>query len=199
MKARRLYYTLVACCCVSIICLIGVGYGANKLLGEQANKLSKLRADSAASNLQGSSIVQDKAEIKKYSEINTIAESVVPQDKDQAQAVEEIVNIAAASGISNLSSVTFPASTLGVTTSGAPKPGFTQLTPVTGINGVYNLQITIMQEPDDSVPYNDFLSFLTGLENNRRTAEVTSINVSPDVQEPDDVSFTLIVNEYIKP
>jgi len=199
MKAKQLYFVLISCCIISFLCLIGVGYGANKLLGQQAQKLSKLRADSAAASLQESSIVADKADIKKYRELNTIAESVVPQDKDQAEAVQEIVNVAANSGISNLSSITFPSSTLGATTSGAPKPGLTQLTPVTGISGVYNFQITITQLASNTVPYSSFLSFLTGLEQNRRTAEVTGITVQPDAKQPNNVSFTLIVNEFIKP
>jgi len=199
MKAKQLYFVLLACCCVAVIALFGVGYEANQLLSQQASKLSKLRADSQAASMQQTSILEDKRDITKYSELNTIAESVVPQDKDQAQAVQEIVNIANANGINNLSAINFPTSTLGITTSGAPKPGFTQLIPVTGISGVYNFQITITQDATDSVPYSDFLNFLTGLENNRRTAEVTSINVTPDIEHSGNVSFTLIVDEFIKP
>ena len=198
MKAKQLYYLLVVTCCVVIGSLFAVAYGANRLLGQQAQKLSRLRADSQAAELQQSSLLKDKRDIAKYSELNTIAESVVPQDKDQAAAVRQIVNIAAASGISNLSSITFPASTLGVTTSGAAKPNLTQLIPVPGISGVDNLQITITQSVSDSVSYSDFLAFLTGLEQNRRTAEVTSITVEPDAKQPNNVSFTLIVNEFHK-
>lgn len=199
MKARQLYYLLVAAGAVIVFSLFGVSYGANKLLGQQARKLSGLRADSQAADLEQSSILQDKKDIATYSPLNTVAESVVPQDKDQAQAVRQIVNLANASGITSLSSITFPTSTLGTTTSGAPKPGLTQLTPVQGINGVYNLQITISQSAGSSVPYSDFLAFLGSLEQNRRTAQVTSITVQPDVQRPNNVSFTLVVNEFIKP
>jgi len=109
------------------------------------------------------------------------------------------VNIAAASGIPALTSISFPASTLGITTSGSPKPNLTQLTPVTGTSGVYNLEITVTQGNTNSVPYTDFLNFLSGLEQNRRTAEVTSISIEPDATNPSNVSFTLIINEFIKP
>lgn len=199
MKAKQLYFLLVALCCVGVIALLSVGYGANKLLGRQAHKLSDLRADNGAAELQQSSLLEDKKDIAKYSELNTIAESVVPQDKDQAEAVRQIVNIAAASGIPDLSSITFPTSTLGVTTSGAPQPNLTQLTPVQGISGVYNLQITVSQAASNTVPYSSFLSFLTGLEQNRRTAQVTSITAQPDPKQPNNVSFTLVINEFIKP
>jgi len=198
VKAKKVYYFLVGCSCLMVLSLFGVGYGANHLLGQQAHKLSKLRADSDAATQQQTQLVADKKDIAKYSELNTIAESVVPQDKDQAEAVRQIVNIASASGISNLSSITFPASTLGATV-GAGKPGLTQLLPVKGINGVYNLQITITQGADTTVPYHDFLAFLSGLEHNRRTAQVTSITVAPDTKQAGNVSFNLVVDEFIKP
>jgi hypothetical protein len=196
MKARQLYFVLLGCCLLATASLFGVAYGADQLLGKQARKLSNLRADSASASLQQTALTQDRKDIQRYSQLNTIAASVVPQDKDQAQAVQQIVNVAAASGIAKLSSITFPTSSLGTHSSSK----LTQLTPVAGITGVYNLQITItLSGGDSSVPYDNFLQFLTGLEQNRRTAEVSSISVQPDSQRPGNVSFTLVVNEFIKP
>ena len=193
MKAKQLYYVLTGCCVLLLLGLCGIGFGADKLLGGQATKLSKLRADGEVASSQQTSLLQDKKDIQKYSELNTIAESIVPQDKDQAQAVRQIVNIASANNI-RLTSITFPASTLGNTASGSAKPNLTQLSTVAGINGVYNLNITISQGASDTVPYNNFLSFLSGLEQNRRTAQVTSISVQPDPAAPNNVSFTLTVS-----
>lgn len=201
MKARQLYFVLVAACCLIGASFLGVAYGADKLLGHQASRLSRLRADNDAAGMQVTALTQDKRDIARYGELNTIAESVVPQDKDQAQAVRQIVNLAAASGIAKLSSVTFLTSTLGMTGAGthSSNPNLTQLTPVKGISGVYGLQIVITQSPGDSVPYSSFLNFLTKLEHNRRTAQVSSITVQPDPQQLNDVSFTLIIDEFIKP
>jgi len=128
--------------------------------------------------------------------------------------VREITKLASDSGIGQLSSVTFPASTLGTaaaaaaagatTTTPTPVPSgnknnLTQLTPVVGISGVYQLQITITQTSDDRVPYNQFLDFLSRLEQNRRTAQVSSILLQPDSKSSNMVAFTLIVNQFIKP
>jgi uncharacterized membrane protein len=199
MKAKQLYLILISCCCLIIVLFFGVAYGANKLLAGQANKLSTLRALNGAVQGQQTGLITDKEDVAKYGNLNTIAASIVPQDKDQAEAVQQIVNIANASGIPALTSISFPASTLGITTSGSPKPNMTQLTPVSGISGVYNLGITITQSNTHSVPYANFLKFLSGLEQNRRTAEVTSISIDPDAVNPGDVSFTLVINEFIKP
>lgn len=200
MKAKQLYFVLLAVLVVLLGGFLGVAYGANKLMSTQATKLSNLRADSAALDTEQVSLTKNKQDITKYGELNTIAASVVPQDKDQAEAIRQIVNLASQSGIPKLSSITFPTSELGNTTPGAASnPDLTQLTPVKGISGVYLLQITITQNSDSEVTYDQLITFLSKLEQNRRTAQVGSITVQPDAQAPNKVSFTLVINEYIKP
>jgi hypothetical protein len=200
MKAKQLYYILTATFVVLLLSLFGLAYGTNKLLGDQAAKLSTLRADSnVLDNLQ-TSLTKNKRDIAKYGDLNAIAESIVPQDKDQAEAVREIVSLAEQSGIGKLSSITFPASTLGTLTPGLnTNPNLTQLTPVPGMPGVYQLQITVSQDQTSRVSYDQFTKFLSKLEQNRRTAQVSSVTVAPDASHPGQVSFTLVINEFIKP
>lgn len=200
MKAKQLYFVMIAALVLLLAGFLGVAYGANKFMGSQTIKLSKLRADSAAAEALQASLVKNKRDIAKYSDLNTIAETVVPQDKDQAEAIREIVNLAAQSGIGKLTSITFPTSALGATgKSNATNPNLTQLTPVKGIPGVYQLQITITQTVADEVPYTQFTTFLSHLEQNRRTAQVGSISIQPDPQRPGFVAFNLILYEFIKP
>ena len=199
MNSKKVYFGIIG-----LLIFLGVGiflsaHEANALLEKQSNILITLKAKDKALNQNQEQLVQDKKDIAKYADLNTIAQSVVPQDKDQAEAVREIVNLAAQSGISQLSSITFPASTLGTGTTISTSDGLTQVTPVKGIPGVFDLQITITQSNDSLVPYNDFTNFLEKLEQNRRTAEVSSINVQPDQTQPNMVSFTLVINEFIRP
>ncbi len=195
MNAKKLNYLLTAATILLAIALVGSGLIANMILTSKSAQLSKLKAESQVTSDLQTVIKKDKADIKKYSDLNTIAKSVVPQDKDQAQTVSEIVKIASESGIAKLSSITFPASTLG-------NPGsspLTQVTAVTGIPGVYLLPITITQDTSSAIPYTQFITFLQKLENNRRTSQVTAINIEPDSKYPQNISFTLTVNEYVKP
>lgn len=202
IKARQLYYILIGTIVLLCLGLFGVAYSTDTILGAQATKLSALKAESDALQTQESTLVKNKKDLEKYKDLNAIAQTIVPQDKDQAQAVREIVNIAAQSGISKLSSITFPSSALGSATrspGAGSNPNLTQLTPVKGLTGVYELQITIVQDSSNRVPYSKFTTFLEKLEQNRRTAQVNAITVQPDTQNPDSVAFTLVVNEYIKP
>lgn len=212
MTSRKLHTILLGLLALLFIALLGGTYGANQLLGRQADKLRSQKARSQALDQERLSINKAKRDIKKYSALNKIARSVVPQDKNQAQAVRQIVNIAAKNGVT-LASVTFPASTLGNLTTpaasggqaAAPSPSagggsgkLSQLTPVVNIPGVYQLPITIKSD-QNPVAYERFISFLSDLEHNRRTAQVESITLSPATDNSNLVTFELTLSGYIKP
>lgn len=198
MNSKRVYYGIVGL--IVLLCL-GLIIGAKIAVGKlsvKSNKLVSLQLQQQSLEAEESQLAEAKAEIKKYQPLADIAKSIVPQDKNQAETVREIVNIAGQSGIS-LSSITFAKSDLG-----APGKKLTnaelnlsQLTPVKGLSGVYQLPITINET--QSVNYNQFLNFLSQLEHNRRTAQVTDVALQPDLQNPSQLSFTLSINEYIKP
>jgi hypothetical protein len=173
------------------------------------------RSKNQALDLEQSSLAKAKSDVIKYSDLGKIAKSVVPQDKDQAQTVREIVKIASAAGV-KLGAVNFPTSNLGqkvapvpaasgstATPAASPSSSsalaLSQLKPVVGITGVYDLAITVQSDASSPAEYSKFIDFLAGLENNRRTALVGGITITPDTKSPDHVSFTLNIDEYIKP
>lgn len=200
MNSKNLYYGMIGVTCLLFLGLLYSVSLANGLLVSQSNNLVSLKAKSEATTNELTQLMQDKIDVKKYSSLNTIAESVVPQDKDQAEAVREIVNLASANGIPEISSIMFPPSTLGIGKNiNAASNSLTQVTPVQGITGVYELPITITQDDSHTVPYQDFINFLSALEENRRTSQVASITIQPDSKIPGNVSFTLVINEFIKP
>lgn len=220
MTNKRLYYLLVGMICLLFLGLLGGTYGANKLLTKQSNKLLDLKAKSAAVTQEQASLNNAKKEISKYSDLLKITKSVVPEDKDQAEAVRELVNIAENNSVS-LASISFPNSTLGLTATGqstatstapasaAPAAATTkasskvgslsQLIPVKNIPGVYQLIITVKGDPAKPVQYNQFVKFLSALEHNRRTAQVGSITIEPNADNRNNLTFTLTLSEYIKP
>jgi hypothetical protein len=196
MSSKRLYYALLVLIGLLVVGLIGGAYEADKMLKQRSSELVQDRLQSAVLAQEQTELTKAKQDIKKYQSLASIAQSSVPQDKDQAEAVREIVNIASANGIV-LSSVTFPSSTLGgVSSSAASK---SQLVPVKGISGVYDLQITVQSDSAHPVAYNNFINFLSNLERNRRTALVNSVTIQPNPKDRNTLSFTLILDEYIKP
>ena len=198
MNSKRMYYILLGSLVVLVIFLVSSANIATGILAKRSSTLSTLKSQKQVLANEESQLSTDKIELSKYAGLNTIAETVVPQDKNQAEAVREIVNLANMSGIGLLSSITFPASTLGINTPSNSK-GLTQLAPVKNIPGVDELQITVTQNTSSYVSYSSFLTFLSALEQNRRTSQVSSINIQPDPDNLNLVSFNLVINEYVRP
>lgn len=198
MNSKKICYVLIGALGLLFVGLFLSVHVADGLLAKQSKTLVELKAKEQATAQTQTQLSQDKKDIGTYAELNAIAKSVVPQDKDQAEAVREIVDLAAQSGIPQLTSITFPPSTLGGTRVRTTK-GLSQVTPVKGMSGVYELQITVNQANTAYVPYSSFTNFLSKLEQNRRTAQVSDINVQPDPKNPNLTAFTLVINEFIKP
>ncbi len=215
MTSKRFHALLMAGLAVLFLGLLGGAYATNKLLMGQADKLTALKAKNLALDQERVSLNRARQDIKKYDSLDKIAKAVVPQDKNQAEAVREIVKIAAANDVS-LAAISFPASTLGTLPGGASssssasaspaaaggssKTGsLSQLTKVTNIPGVYQLPIVIKGDANHPVQYEKFISFLSDLEHNRRTAQVETITLQPDTKNRDYVTFDLTLSEYIKP
>lgn len=203
MNSKRVFYGLIV---VLVLTIVGGGamlYEGDTMLAKQNDKLTKLKLESASLDQVQASLINAKKDIVQYSAIESIAKTVVPQEKDQARTIREIVKLAAESKIS-IASITFPNSTLGnAPTAGAgaaqaAPTSVTQTKKVEGINNVEQLEITVSSETSKPIPYSSFIRFLEKLEQNRRTSQVATINIQPVPENRNLVTFTLILNVYIK-
>lgn len=199
MSSKKLYFLLIG----ALVVLAGLSaagvYFGNQLLKTSADKLYDLKAESLQLSEQQNTLVQAKKDIEKYSEVESIARTVVPQEKDQARTVREIVGIADRTGIT-IANISFPSSTLGTTDKKkkVADSNTTQLTPVEGIPGVYEMEINVQTDSADYVPFTTLLGFLRSLEQNRRTAQVKSLTVTPSAENRELVTFNLVLTVYIK-
>ena len=209
MNSKRVFFVMVGLLSVVGILLVATVVAGDKLLRKQSDKLASLKLEDQVIEMQQASLVQANKDLQKYAELKSIAKQIVPQDKDQARAVREIVSLAEQSGI-RIASLTFPSSTLGQPVPKAPAtegaeapkntaPPVTQVKPVDGIKGLYYLDIAITSDSNRPVTYNKLVEFLERLENNRRTAQVSQISIQPDPRNRTGLNFTLTVTVYIKP
>lgn len=208
MTPKRFYYVMIGINALLIILVLSGVFFGNQLLKQQSSKLRAIKTQTKVIDEQQISLTQAKKDIEKYTELNTISRSIVPQDKDQAKTVREISKIAEESGIT-LKVINFQSSNLGQTVIAppvvegeAPKvpaaPPISQIKPVDGIPGLFALEIIISPEAKTPIPYRDFLTFLEKLENNRRTAHVDKIIINPTT-DGSALTFTLTLNSYVKP
>ena len=196
MNAKRLFFVLLASLGLMLFGIGAATYAISNMLTSRSTQLASSKASVEQLSSQQNSIAKSKQDIAEYAELESIAKTIVPQDKDQAEAVRQIVKIASASGVT-LTSITFPSSDLGNAKGGSSN--LSQLVPVENIAGVYDLQISLGNNASNPVTFNQLNNFLRGLENNRRTAIVGSINIQPQQDNPNQIVFTLIINTFIKP
>lgn len=193
LSAQRLYYVLIGIVCLSLVALLAGAYGANTLLKGRSTVVYDARLKVLTLEEEQRQLSKARADIDKYRSLADIAKHIVPQDKDQAQTVREIVNMAAQNDI-KLGAINFPSSTLGDS-----KTPHSQLQPVANIKGVLSLTITVTSDGSSPATLTNFVNFLDALENNRRTALVSGISIVPNPLNPNRLSFTLTLTEYVKP
>ncbi len=203
MTSKKLFFGMLASTALLLLGVFAALFGSVQILTKQSNSLVELKLQNRVLEEQQTSLIQAKKAIEKYSPLDQIARKVVPQDKDQAKAVRDISSLASSSGI-KLSGISFPASSLGqknTATPGAQKTptNVTQVTPVSGIPGVYVMEITVQQDTAAPITYDKLIEFLGKLETNRRTAQVTNVTVQPNAKDRRLLTFSLILNAYIRP
>ncbi|GIW60801.1 MAG: hypothetical protein KatS3mg087_1867 [Patescibacteria group bacterium] len=208
MNSKNVFYLMAGAVVLAGISIVLAVVLGTKILEKQSEKLVELKVENQVLESQQTGLVKAKNDIAKYSNLEEITQSIVPRDKDQAKAVLEVVTLARQSGIS-IKSVTFPNSTLGTRQqpqtqeeeAPAPQPTapITQAKPVEGIPGVYALEMNIV--PEGRVSYYQFIDFLSKLEKNRRTSQVTGIKIDPlsSERENPQISFSLTFNIFLKP
>lgn len=197
LTSFRLFILLCVACGLLVAAAFGLTYGANKLFAGQGKTLEEAKINYEVAQNREQALERAEANIAKYEQLNVIAQGVLPQEKDQALTMREIVAIAGQHNVS-LSSVTFPDSKLGTTSkSKANAATESQLTPVKGISGLYVMEIRVTSS--GVTRYDNFLRFLNALQSNRRTANITSATATPNEDDRNFVSFNLTINAYIRP
>lgn len=211
MNSKRAFFIMLGVIGLLVLVVIASVVVGDIYLHKQSDKLLGLKLDNQVIEAQQTSVVQAKKDLQKYAELESIAKQIVPQDKDQARATREILTIAAGAGV-KIATITFPTSTLGAPQPGAaaasgsasgtptvPAPTLTQVKPVDGISGLYELDIIVTSDTATPATYPQLVDFLSRLEQNRRTAQVSQINITPDSQNRNGLNFSLTITVYIKP
>lgn len=206
MTPKRVYWVMIGVNVLLALGIIGSVVLGDKMLKKQSDTIVAQKLESAILEKEQTSLTQAKQDLEKYAELKKIARQIVPQEKDQALTTREIISLADKAGV-KIGSVGFPSSTLGTgskkaagaTSTPSAAAAISQAKPVTGIKDLLELQITVGSDPTRPSSFNQILAFLNNLENNRRTAQVTQISITPDSRDTSSLNFTLTLTVYIKP
>lgn len=194
---------------ITLLCVMIAGAGAmiyfgNSFMKKNSVKLVNAKLESFTTEEKEKSYLQARKDLDKYSDINQLADKILPKDKDQARAVSEIYKIAAETGIT-IDKIQFPTSSLGqkiATTAGSTKttdPGVSSVTQAKAVEGLKSvLGIDIEVASAGGMQYNNMIAFLKKLELNRRSLQVKKITVTPDLSK-NVLTFNVTVTTFVKP
>lgn len=211
MTNKRLQMILMAALGTTMVLFILVYFVGMSILSGKSNNMVELKLQTKVLDEQLSNLLLAKNQVQTYGYIKNVAKEIIPSDKDQAQAVLEIYKLAKASGIA-IQNITFPASTLSAAGANAAKASssslISQAKPVSGISGLYSVQLIITPgtgsqvTANQQVTYPKMLDFLDRIERNQRTAQITQVTIhqlGADSGPTGTISFSLTINIFIKP
>lgn len=212
LNSKKFFYIMTGVIVLLGIITIASVAAANSILAKKNERLMELKLENEMLDRQKQDMTIARANIKKYEELEKIAGQIVPQDKDQTRTVREIVRFAEQSGI-KIQSISFPSSNLGQrqpttarpsggdSSTPAPSapatPPITQVKPVSGMSGVYELEVQVQSGTGTDFP--KLIRFLRHLEANRRTSQVSNLVVSPSPTDRNVLGFTMSLKVYVKP
>jgi len=221
-NSKSIRIMLLAAIALAVVGFIATLVVGMSLLKSKSNSMVDLKVKSQTADTQLTNLEKAKKQVQKYAYFKDVAKTVIPADKNQAEDIIEINQLASEAGIS-IQSITFPISTLGLTTtttsttttttdatsSNSAKSAISQAKPVTGIPGLYSLELTITPESMSTAPadkqltYAKMLDFLDRIENNRHTAQITEVDITPsgigNSVLGSGFTFVLKINIFIKP
>jgi hypothetical protein len=216
LNSKNLRLILLGSLGLSAVAFIAIMILGLSALSGKSKSMVDLKVKNQTAQAQLDNLQQAKKQVDKYSYFKSVAQTVIPNDKDQAEDIAEINHMANESGIA-IQSITFPASSLGGTTTVTPSStpsatattsAISQAKPVAGIPGLYSLELIITPQSDLTTPaakqvtYNKMLDFFSRIENNRHTAQIAEVDITPagaGGNTNKSLTFSLTTNIFIKP
>ncbi len=204
MNAKKVYFSLIVIIVGLLLATVAVFYGANTLLKKSSNKLSQLKAENAVLEQNEKVYQKAKNDLIKYQDLQSAVNEALPKEKDQAKALKELIQIGSTTGV-KIEKIEFTDSTLGDKAKPAATAGsatgassaVTQAKPISGISGVQGIEMKVtIAGPNDKTPinYNSFINFLDLVSNNRRSMQISNLNIQPNLKKAD-----LTINIFVKP
>lgn len=218
INSKRYYYLLLLSSLLLFIGAILLTIYTNSWLTKKSETLVTLKLETAA--LEEEQKVSQKAAnyLEENESMRLLLEKIVPKNKDQANAIGELLKISDEIGVT-INTFSFPASELGNNTKNVAVAGtapasttsgadiVTQAKPVINIPGILGIEVSLSQidrrggDSGSGITYDQLLRFLEAIEKNRRTMQIKTMQVSPLKSSNGKIngySLVLTINIFVK-
>jgi len=217
--AKRLSYVLSGLMLLQFLGMVLLTLFANTWLTSKSDNIVTLKLDTTLLEEKQKASQRALIDLDKYEATRVLLEKIVPKSKDQAKTIGELQKIAEETDVT-ISTITFPASELGNSSSNATVVGTTptaaatdtnavsQAKPVSNIPGLLGIEVSLSQidkkggASGSGMSYNQLISFLEAVEKNRRTMQIKTLQVLPIKSSTGSISgysLTVTMNIFVKP
>lgn len=210
INAKRLNFVLYGVLGLMVIGAFLLTVYTNKWLTNRSHDLVSVKLDTAALEEKQRNNQRAANELETYKATRQTLEKIIPENKDQAKAIGELLTIASEVGVT-ISNISFPTSELGTGTkaTGSASTAVTQAKAVDNIPGLLGIEVTLSQidrlgsVSGSGMTYSQLLTFLESVEKNRRTMQIKTIEVLPLKAAANSAitgyALTLKMNIFVKP
>lgn len=190
MTPKKMNLVLKGSLVVLALATLGGLYFANQKLTTLALHTTQLKADIEVSNEKLKIYESTQAKIDQLSYVKDLAAEILPQNENQSAIVAELAEFARRSNLQT-NSIEF-ISTDGKST--ATSTGAKTVAPPTGV-----AIVPVSFAVSGGAKYDDVLTFLHYIEDNRRKMQVTQISLTPDTKNGDLLdNVNLSINLFVK-
>lgn len=187
MRAKQLYLVMWGAVAVMVAVAGWVFYIANQRLGQTIAALAKKDEDIQIATKEVANLQTLQRQLARVESIKPEIDAALPKGKTQSEAVAQIITIAKGNGIV-FKSILFEA------TQGLPAEG-SQTKPSTVVPAVSTIPITVETE---SISYGTLKSFLRDVLAIRRNANVNTLIITRDAENPGRISARIIIDIHLE-
>ncbi len=182
---------------ILLVLVIAAGAGAfylgDKMLQERSAEISDEKAELEAVNTAISIFQDSQKKVNTYEYVNDLSSKILPDSKSQSEVVAELTKFATKSNM-KIQALTFGAGDATQT-----DPNLSQTEKVEGLAGVRVLNASLSFASEPAIVYSNFLLFLNQIETNQRKMEVTTLTITPNLDDPNTISAaTVTINIFLK-
>lgn len=188
VQAKKLFLILIGLNAVFVGGILIAFSVSSNTAQQKSQKISRLKADVEANDQALVNYKVLQSAIKSNKDLESIAQKVLPSDKDQSAALADIDKFSreTSTPVQQISFNT-TANKIAGTSSGSSS----------GTKGVSVVAVVLHS---NNVRYDNLLSFLKKIETTQRRMQVTSITITPNSTNPNLLSrVDLSIDIYVKP
>jgi uncharacterized protein YpmS len=187
IDAKKAFFGLVALNILLVGATLAVFTTASSAAQKKSQKISQFKAEQQSNDqlIGYYKVLQNTLNSNK--DLESVIQKVLPTDKDQSLALANLDSFSKKDKVP-IQQISF--------SPGTSKGSGQTLTSPSGIKGVSVISVTLNCV---GVPYTNLLTFLKDIENTQRRMQVNSLNIAPNVTNPNLLDHVdLIIDIYLK-